>query len=293
MQLPVRSRLRIWKAKRRQRIVEVCIAVSLPFHRLELLPARDAHTISRASTCVPTPVKQSATPFVTLLATSSSLGAARAAHNETALTRNANRIVPCALSKKKTVQSRGLTHSQYCHLSRLTGVIVTAMTFFGSSVVWPGDRATTAYSTMRITILLASLSLSLRSAAPAPPPVVTDRPIIGVLTVPGASSEDGGCITATASSAAAGGDAGAAVGSSCFHAYYVKWLEAAGARIVPISCYAPFDEIDAAFAVRRRGAWGECLSHDSRLLLSRLISSHHRRWRRAGRARALCCRASR
>jgi hypothetical protein len=128
VQLPVRSRLRIWKAKRRQRIVEVCIAVSLPFHRLELLPARDAHTISRASTCVPTPVKQSATPFVTLLATSSSLGAARAAHNETALTRNANRIVP--FQEEDCAEQRA-PHSQYCHLSRLTGVIVTAMTFSG------------------------------------------------------------------------------------------------------------------------------------------------------------------
>lgn len=59
-----------------------------------------------------------------------------------------------------------------------------------------------------------------------------DYPIIGILTVP--ITSEGGCITLanTPEGRAAHGSA-----ASCFHNLYVKWLEQAGARVVPI----PFD----------------------------------------------------
>ena len=63
----------------------------------------------------------------------------------------------------------------------------------------------------------------------------TSRPIIGVLTVP----VENGCVTA-ASGVSSSGDV-----TSCFHSLYVKWIEAAGARVVPLRYDAPLSELDA------------------------------------------------
>ena len=59
----------------------------------------------------------------------------------------------------------------------------------------------------------------------------TSRPIIGVLALP---IEHGDCITFR--------DAAA---TSCFHSLYVKWLEAAGARVAPIPYDLPPAKFDA------------------------------------------------
>lgn len=63
-----------------------------------------------------------------------------------------------------------------------------------------------------------------------PVALCSDRPIVGVLSVPLGM---GGCITSDADNDVDGA-------SSCFHSLYVKWLESAGARVVPI----PFDDSD-------------------------------------------------
>eukprot|EP00656_Telonema_subtile_P031673 TRINITY_DN3464_c0_g1_i1.p1 TRINITY_DN3464_c0_g1~~TRINITY_DN3464_c0_g1_i1.p1 ORF type:complete len:325 (-),score=28.41 TRINITY_DN3464_c0_g1_i1:210-1184(-) len=58
-----------------------------------------------------------------------------------------------------------------------------------------------------------------------------DRPIIGVLTTP---LEAAGCITLTQEQAST---------TSCFHSVYVKWLESAGARVVPIRYDLPDSQV--------------------------------------------------
>lgn len=61
-----------------------------------------------------------------------------------------------------------------------------------------------------------------------------DSPIIGVLTVPLAV---GGCVTAEAVIE------DSAASTSCFHSVYVKWLESAGARVVPLRYDLPDAEL--------------------------------------------------
>jgi gamma-glutamyl hydrolase len=63
----------------------------------------------------------------------------------------------------------------------------------------------------------------------------TERPIVGVLTVPLAS---GGCVTGAGVLTAE-----AAAATSCFHSVYVKWLESAGARVVPLRYDLPDGEL--------------------------------------------------
>jgi len=74
-------------------------------------------------------------------------------------------------------------------------------------------------------LLGAAVAVGAASAAP-------DSPIIGVLAVP---VDHGDCVTLNAGNG----------GGSCFHTLYVKWLEAAGARVVPL----PYDLPGAAFAL--------------------------------------------
>ena len=90
-----------------------------------------------------------------------------------------------------------------------------------------------------MTMLLAlicsgALLLSFAEARPAPIAATTERPIIGVLTVPLAA---GGCVTAEA-------DAAGEEATSCFHSLYVKWLESAGARVVPVRYDLPDAELE-------------------------------------------------
>lgn len=68
-------------------------------------------------------------------------------------------------------------------------------------------------------------------------PSLRDAPIIGVLAVPVDHSD---CITV--SQKALYGEASGA--TSCFHSLYVKWLEAAGARVVPLPFDLPRPELD-------------------------------------------------
>ena len=63
----------------------------------------------------------------------------------------------------------------------------------------------------------------------------TDRPIIGVLALP---IESGDCITFRSAVPLA------APPTSCFHSLYVKWLEAAGARVVPLPFDLPRERLD-------------------------------------------------
>ena len=63
--------------------------------------------------------------------------------------------------------------------------------------------------------------------------LVAGRPIVGVLSVPTAKE----CVTALGGRSVAE----ATGGGSCFHSLYVKWLEAAGAQVVPIR----YDSSDA------------------------------------------------
>ena len=79
----------------------------------------------------------------------------------------------------------------------------------------------------------AALLLGLLSAIGA-----TDRPVIAVLTVP---IEGGDCVTLARDATASGA-------TSCFHSLYVKWIEAAGARVAPLRYDAPADEFDALLA---------------------------------------------
>lgn len=77
-------------------------------------------------------------------------------------------------------------------------------------------------------------------AVAATAPQQTDRPIIGVLTTPTLSGE--GCVTfsAVARNHQSHG------GGSCFHSLYVKWIESAGGRVVPLlydSSPAALDEL--------------------------------------------------
>ena len=76
--------------------------------------------------------------------------------------------------------------------------------------------------------LLASLVLAATT---------NNRPIIGILAVPGDHSNCTTLVHALPSGAAP---------SSCFHSLYVKWLEAAGARVVPL----PYDLPKPAFEQR-------------------------------------------
>uniref|UniRef100_A0A7S4Q0G6 folate gamma-glutamyl hydrolase n=1 Tax=Alexandrium monilatum TaxID=311494 RepID=A0A7S4Q0G6_9DINO len=69
----------------------------------------------------------------------------------------------------------------------------------------------------------------------------TDSPIIGVLTIPVGGS---GCETLSGSAQSAG-----AIGSagSCFQSIYVKWIESAGGRVVPLLYDLPGADLDALF----------------------------------------------
>ena len=79
--------------------------------------------------------------------------------------------------------------------------------------------------TARVAAVLAACLYAPAAAAP--------RPIIGVLALP---VDHADCITLAGAAAAHGA-------TSCFHSLYVKWLEAAGARVAPI----PFDLPPAEF----------------------------------------------
>lgn len=68
------------------------------------------------------------------------------------------------------------------------------------------------------------------AAAWSEAPSASGAPIIGVLALP---IEHGDCITLRSEASGS---------TSCFHSLYVKWLEAAGARVVPV----PFDLPEAA-----------------------------------------------
>jgi len=72
------------------------------------------------------------------------------------------------------------------------------------------------------------------SYAFAQPPMVNDQPIIGILTV-GPTSDD--CPTYLTMSGIGG----------CFTSFYVKWIEMAGGRVVPIPYNAPESELDFLF----------------------------------------------
>ena len=69
---------------------------------------------------------------------------------------------------------------------------------------------------------------------------INNRPVVGILSVPIAKSY--GCITVL------GGEEGARAGSaSCFHSLYVKWVESAGAQVVPIRYDSSADELARLF----------------------------------------------
>jgi len=81
-------------------------------------------------------------------------------------------------------------------------------------------------------MMTALLLPALLSAATLWPPEPWNAPIIGVLAVPVGNSD---CDTLYE---AFGG------GTACFHSIYVKWLEAAGARVVPLPFDIPQAELD-------------------------------------------------
>jgi len=62
----------------------------------------------------------------------------------------------------------------------------------------------------------------------------TARPIVGILALP---VEHADCITLSLHAPQ--------TSTSCFHSLYVKWLESAGARVVPLPYDLPVDEFDA------------------------------------------------
>ncbi|KNC47455.1 gamma-glutamyl hydrolase [Thecamonas trahens ATCC 50062] len=68
----------------------------------------------------------------------------------------------------------------------------------------------------------------------SPPPATNLRPIVGILTVPTEGSE---CGTFYREHKAMSGSGS----TSCFATVYVKWLESAGARVVPIPYNLPHD----------------------------------------------------
>ena len=88
-------------------------------------------------------------------------------------------------------------------------------------------------------LLLLSTSLPRLTAG------LTDRPIIGILTVPTSDGAEG-CVTRRRRRLASDSSSPTAT-SSCFHSYYVDWLEAAGARVVAIPCTAPPALLDDLF----------------------------------------------
>ena len=92
---------------------------------------------------------------------------------------------------------------------------------------------------------LARLLLVSASLAPLRAAVLTDRPIIGILTVPTSDGAEG-CVTRRRRRLASDSSSPTAT-SSCFHSYYVDWLEAAGARVVAIPCTAPPALLDDLF----------------------------------------------
>ena len=85
--------------------------------------------------------------------------------------------------------------------------------------------------------VLAALSVCACAAA------TTDRPIIGILALP---VEHGDCITFASSPLFDSSNPLASPGhgmNSCFHSLYSKWLEAAGARVVPLPYDTPHAEL--------------------------------------------------
>ena len=85
--------------------------------------------------------------------------------------------------------------------------------------------------------LIVLLATAAAAAAPACNSVETASPVIGVLALPVIG---GGCVTLVE------GDAPPIGATSCFHSLYVKWLEAAGARVVPL----PFDLSSVEFEAK-------------------------------------------
>ena len=70
-------------------------------------------------------------------------------------------------------------------------------------------------------LLLLSTSLPRLTAG------LTDRPIIGILTVPTSDGAEG-CITRRRRRLARDDSSSPATTASCFHSYYADWLESAG-----------------------------------------------------------------
>ena len=89
----------------------------------------------------------------------------------------------------------------------------------------------------RFSTFLLVLLLPFQALGGVPPPD-NARPIVGILTTP---LEAGGCVTSFRSTLDGGDPDGAP--TSCFHSLYVKWLESAGARVVPIRYDASDSEL--------------------------------------------------
>ena len=70
----------------------------------------------------------------------------------------------------------------------------------------------------------------------------TQRPVVGILSVP--LKAGGDCVTYFGAEAVQAPDAAA---TSCFDNIYVKWIESAGGRVVPIRYDSSVDELDKLF----------------------------------------------
>lgn len=88
--------------------------------------------------------------------------------------------------------------------------------------------------------LVASSQPSEAVRPPPSPPPHTSRPVIGILSVP---LESSGCSTVLGRAVQPKDDDA----TSCFDDVYVKWVEAAGARVVPIPYDSTTDELDHLF----------------------------------------------
>jgi len=89
--------------------------------------------------------------------------------------------------------------------------------------------------------------------ADVPPQLGDARPVIGVLSVPLAGGDAARCVTAAAARA---GVAAGALNTSCFSAFYFRWLEAAGARALIL----PYDAEPALLAQLLDGVNGALLT---------------------------------
>ena len=78
---------------------------------------------------------------------------------------------------------------------------------------------------------------------PPSPPRTTERPVVGVLSIP--LTDSGDCVTLSGTVSLEGNEKSDE--ASCFDNIYVKWIEAAGARVVPIRYDSLTADLDKLF----------------------------------------------